>query len=107
MFRVAQLSQRWLAMKQKGVASAIRFEEPKASALAEGRETTACAAPRVVAIGADHCGFDLKEEFRRSLEEWDCLVRHLGPSNHEGVDCPDFAEAVPSGSRTGRRGGES
>lgn len=78
--------------ERRGIA--IRFEEPKASALAEGRGTAACAAPRVVAIGADHGGFDLKEELRRYLQEWGYLVRDLGTSSHEAVDYPDFAEAV-------------
>lgn len=67
----------------------IRFEQPKtADGGAEG------AALKVIAIGADHGGFDLKEELRNYLREWGYTVLDLGTWNREAVDYPDFAEAV-------------
>jgi ribose 5-phosphate isomerase B len=68
----------------------VRFEQPKTNedGGAEG------AASKKVAIGADHGGFDLKEELRNYLREWGYAVLDLGTSSREAVDYPDFAEAV-------------
>jgi ribose 5-phosphate isomerase B len=52
------------------------------------------AARGVVAIGADHGGFELKEELRKHLRAWGYTVLDLGTSSREAVDYPDFAEAV-------------
>lgn len=49
---------------------------------------------RVVAIGADHGGFDLKELLKGHLRDWGYRVLDLGTSSTEAVDYPDFAEAV-------------
>ena len=68
----------------------IRFEQPKTHK-AGGAEG---AAPKKIAIGADHGGFDLKEELRHYLSEWGYAVLDLGTSGREAVDYPDFAEAV-------------
>lgn len=67
----------------------IRFEEPQAD---DGSVGTAV--PKIVAIGADHGGFDLKEELRGYLKAWGYQVLDLGTSSREAVDYPDFAEAV-------------
>ena len=49
---------------------------------------------RVVAIGADHAGFELKELLKSHLRDWGYRVLDLGTSGTESVDYPDFAEAV-------------
>jgi ribose 5-phosphate isomerase B len=49
---------------------------------------------RVVAIGADHGGFDLKEKLKSHLRDWGYQVLDLGTGSVEAVDYPDFAEAV-------------
>jgi ribose 5-phosphate isomerase B len=49
---------------------------------------------RVVAIGADHGGFELKEQLKGHLRDWGYGVLDLGTSSAEAVDYPDFAEAV-------------
>jgi ribose 5-phosphate isomerase B len=68
----------------------IRFAEA-APAAPEG----APAAPsRVIAIGADHGGFDLKEELKNHLSAWGYTVLDQGTSSRDAVDYPDFAEAV-------------
>jgi len=68
----------------------IRFEQAK-----KDDDTDAvAAAAKVVAIGADHGGFELKEELRNYLKAWGYEVRDLGTSSREAVDYPDFAEAV-------------
>ena len=51
-------------------------------------------AARIVAIGADHGGFDLKEQLKIHLREWGYQVLDVGTNSTESVDYPDFAEAV-------------
>jgi len=49
---------------------------------------------RVVAIGADHGGFELKQQLKDHLRDWGYQVLDLGTDSAEAVDYPDFAEAV-------------
>jgi ribose 5-phosphate isomerase B len=49
---------------------------------------------RVVAIGADHGGFELKQQLNGHLRDWGYQVLDLGTDSAEAVDYPDFAEAV-------------
>jgi ribose 5-phosphate isomerase B len=49
---------------------------------------------RVVAIGADHGGFELKQQLKGHLRDWGYQVVDLGTDGAESVDYPDFAEAV-------------
>lgn len=50
----------------------------------------------VVAIGADHGGFDLKENLRSYITELGFDVRDMGAYNRKPVDYPEFAHAVAS-----------
>ncbi|HEX9760093.1 MAG TPA: ribose 5-phosphate isomerase B [Candidatus Acidoferrales bacterium] len=47
-----------------------------------------------VAIGADHGGFELKEQLKDFLREWGYRVLDQGTDGAAAVDYPDFAEAV-------------
>ena len=49
---------------------------------------------KVVAIGADHGGYDLKEVLKTSLTELGFDVRDVGAYNKGAVDYPDFAHEV-------------
>lgn len=49
---------------------------------------------RVVAIGADHGGYELKEQLKGHLRDWGYTVLDLGTDSTAAVDYPDFAEAV-------------
>jgi ribose 5-phosphate isomerase B len=60
-------------------------------ALAQG---SAEKSARLVAIGADHGGFELKEQLKIHLRDWGYRVLDLGTNSTEAVDYPDFAEAV-------------
>ncbi len=51
-------------------------------------------AARTVALGADHGGYELKEQLKAYLQQWGYVVLDLGTSSSEAVDYPDFAEAV-------------
>jgi len=57
-------------------------------------ERAPTAASRVIALGADHGGFALKEQIRDWLSHWGYRVMDLGTKSAEPVDYPDFAEAV-------------
>jgi ribose 5-phosphate isomerase B len=72
--------------------NSARGSEPPSSASA-GESSTEKSA-RVVAIGADHGGFDLKQQLKGHLRDWGYQVLDLGTGSAEAVDYPDFAEAV-------------
>ena len=59
-------------------------------------EAVPAAAParRVVALGADHGGFELKQQLAIYLRDWGYTVLDLGADSTAAVDYPDFAEAV-------------
>jgi ribose 5-phosphate isomerase B len=50
---------------------------------------------RKIAVGADHGGFEMKEEVKKLLETMESTeVLDLGTHSKETVDYPDFAQAV-------------
>ncbi|MCA1634110.1 MAG: ribose 5-phosphate isomerase B [Acidobacteria bacterium] len=51
-------------------------------------------AEKIVAIGADHGGFPMKEELKGLLAELGHRVRDFGTDSTDAVDYPDFAHAV-------------
>ena len=56
----------------------------------------------VVALGADHGGFPLKEEIKAHLARLGWRFRDLGTFSTEPVDYPDFALAVARAVQGGR-----
>jgi len=67
----------------------IRFEDSKSAATSPAPNSA-----RTIALGADHGGFDLKEQLKSYLLEWGYTPLDLGTSSRDAVDYPDFAEAV-------------
>ena len=58
---------------------------------------TSAAAPspaRIVAIGADHGGFELKEILKKDLVEGGFELIDVGTTSKEAVDYPDYAHEV-------------
>ena len=55
-----------------------------------------------IAIGADHAGFELKENVRAFLQKTGHEVIDLGTHNLEPVDYPDYAESVGRSLREGK-----
>ena len=51
-------------------------------------------AEKIVAVGADHGGYPMKEELKAFLAELGHRVRDFGTDSKEAVDYPDFAHAV-------------
>lgn len=51
-------------------------------------------ASKLIAVGADHGGFKMKEELKVVLSELGHRVQDFGAYSEEAVDYPDFAHAV-------------
>lgn len=51
---------------------------------------------KLIPIGADHAGFQLKEVIRQYLEEKGYEVRDFGCYSEESIDYPDFGHPVAS-----------
>jgi ribose 5-phosphate isomerase B len=47
-----------------------------------------------IAIGADHAGFELKEELKKQIADAGHAVLDLGTDSTESVDYPDYSAAV-------------
>ena len=68
------------------------------------RETVVSSAPssartnaserKVIAIGADHGGFDLKEALKPELKTLGFEISDVGTNSKDAVDYPDFANAM-------------
>src|SRR5262245_34335039 len=52
------------------------------------------AGKKIVAIGADHGGYELKETLKNDLNSLGFEVMDVGTVSKEAVDYPDFAHAV-------------
>jgi ribose 5-phosphate isomerase B len=72
----------------------IRIESAAETTRESEANPSQSAPRRIVELGADHSGFDLKEQLGGYLREWGYTVLDLGTSGRESVDYPDFAEAV-------------
>jgi ribose 5-phosphate isomerase B len=68
------------------------------------RQTPAGQARRLVAIGADHGGFPLKEEIKKQLGRLGHAFRDVGTFSTDPVDYPDIALAVAQAVRAGDAG---
>ena len=49
---------------------------------------------KTIVIGADHGGFDLKEELKSHISQNNFIIDDVGTFSNESVDYPDFAHAV-------------
>jgi ribose 5-phosphate isomerase B len=70
-----------------------QHEQQNSSNVASGDISSEKSA-RIVAIGSDHGGFELKEQLIGHLRDWGYQVLDLGTNSADAVDYPDFAEAV-------------
>lgn len=57
---------------------------------------------KVVAIGADHGGFELKESLKAELSTLGFEIDDVGTNSKEAVDYPDFAHAVAQAVGSGK-----
>jgi ribose 5-phosphate isomerase B len=74
--------------------------EPKSVAPTPAQ--TPAPSKKVVAIGADHGGFELKESLKPDLTALGFEIQDVGTNSKESVDYPDFAHAVAQAVGTGK-----
>ncbi len=96
-----QIVERVLAQVMGQAPSAAPAPAP-ATAQAVPKPESKPSGARVVAIGADHGGFDLKENLRAYITELGFDVRDMGTYNKNPVDYPEFAHAVAQLVSTGK-----
>ena len=77
---------------EQGIASLVRFIEQGETQ--QVVKTVAAGQTAHVAIGADHGGFDLKEELKKYLRERGVSFHDFGTHAKESVDYPDYAALV-------------
>lgn len=75
-----------------GLSQAASSPEP--SSPAQPSQTAPADEPKIVAIGADHGGFEMKESLKAELAAMGLEVIDVGTHSKEAVDYPDFAHAV-------------
>ena len=94
--QVRQIVQRVLAqvMGQAQPSTPAAPMLPSASVQAAAKPEGRSGPARVVAIGADHGGFDLKETLLAYVTELGFDARDMGTFSKSPVDYPDFAHAV-------------
>jgi len=81
--------------ERRGIAFRMTSQrEEQTISIANSAEISSEKSARVVAIGSDHGGFELKEQLNGHLRDWGYQVLDLGTNSAEAVDYPDFAEAV-------------
>jgi ribose 5-phosphate isomerase B len=81
--------------ERRGIAfRAVSAHAQEAASGAVPEEISAKKSSRIVAIGADHGGFELKQQLKGHLRDWGYVALDLGTDSAEAVDYPDFAEAV-------------
>ena len=57
---------------------------------------------RIVALGADHGGYELKESLKATIQQLGYRIEDCGTHSTESVDYPDFARAVAERVASGR-----
>ena len=72
----------------------ITFREASPAEVQPAPSRSGTATGATIAIGADHGGFELKEQLKNHLRDWGYRVLDLGTESTAAVDYPDFAEAV-------------
>ena len=68
--------------------------QEKNIALIKKTERRSSSKVKSVAIGADHGGFEFKEQLKNFLSDSGFQVRDFGTNSKDAVDYPDFAHAV-------------
>ena len=66
------------------------------------RETVQPGSKKVVVIGADHGGFELKEALKSDIIALGFEVSDVGTNSKDAVDYPDFAHAVAQAVSSGK-----
>jgi ribose 5-phosphate isomerase B len=100
--QIHQIVQRVLAQVTGQGQSAASAAPVPVPAPAAPQPESKLGAAKLVAIGADHGGFELKENLRAYITELGFDVRDMGTYNKNPVDYPEFAHAVAQLVSTGK-----
>src|SRR6266404_2017908 len=73
---------------EQGIVSLLRFLEQSEGAPAAMDKSA------MIALGADHGGFELKQSLKQHLEQRGVTVADFGANSKDSTDYPDFAQAV-------------
>ncbi len=73
---------------EQGIVSLLRFLEQSEGAPAAINKSA------MIALGADHGGFELKQSLKQHLEQRGVTVADFGANSKDSTDYPDFAQAV-------------
>ena len=89
--------------ERKGITFRMTSQrEPQTFAPGAVDDTSPLKSTRVVAIGSDHGGFELKEQLKAYLREWGYQIEDFGTTSVKSVDYPDYAEAVANAVASGQ-----
>ena len=66
------------------------------------RESVQTAGKKVIAIGADHGGYEMKEALKGDITALGFEISDVGTNSKDAVDYPDFAHAVAQAVSTGK-----
>ena len=80
--------------RQVAIERDVELRQDRSADSTERNGSNPSSNPRVVAIGADHGGYELKETLKRSLTDWGYAIVDCGTSSADSVDYPDYAFAV-------------
>lgn len=69
-------------------------DKPASSPVSEPAPAAPPSPAKIVAIGADHGGFELKETLKKDLTDMGYELIDVGTTSKESVDYPDFAHEV-------------
>lgn len=87
---VQRVVHRYLGLSQQAPAPLPILTPPESKPASE----TQPAEKKVIAIGADHGGFELKELLKKDLSTQGYEIIDVGTTSKEAVDYPDFAHEV-------------
>jgi ribose 5-phosphate isomerase B len=84
-----------------GVLERVQGSTERRSVTPAPTQQAAASGKKVVAIGADHGGYEMKEALKPELSALGFEIQDLGTNSKEAVDYPDFAHAVAQAVGTG------
>ena len=80
----------------------VMGDSPRESSVAASPAPTQVSGRKVVAVGADHGGYELKESIKSEISTLGFDISDMGTNSKDAVDYPDFAHAVAQAVGTGK-----
>ena len=80
----------------------VMGDSPRESSVAASPAPTQVSGRKVVAVGADHGGYELKEALKSEISTLGFDISDMGTNSKDAVDYPDFAHEVAQAVGTGK-----